>query len=301
MAVQSKMVGGLGELAPRYDIILSDIWGVVHNGRAAYPAACEALARFRAAGGTVVLITNAPRPRPPVLRQMAALGVPHSAFDAVVTSGDVTLDLIAAHGAAPVHHIGPERDLALFEALSVAPGRRPPLVPLAAADYVVVTGLFDDLTETPADYDATLATMRARAMPLICANPDIVVHVGDKLLYCGGAIAARFEAQGGESIYAGKPHAPIYERALALAEGQRGGATPRPRILAIGDALATDIAGAQAQDLDVLMITAGIHRDELHAANGALDHAVLVRLADTAQVGLPRWHMPALRWQAATP
>ena len=140
--------------------------------------------------------------------------------------------------------------------------------------------------------------MRARALPLICANPDIVVHVGDTLLYCGGAIAQRYAAQGGASIYAGKPHAPIYERALALARQQRSGDTPRPRVLAIGDALATDIAGARAQDLDVVMISAGIHRDALHAGGAALDDAALVRLADAAQVGMPTWHMPMLRWDA---
>ena len=212
----------------------------------------------------------------------------------------MTLDLIAAHGDAPAFHIGPERDLALFDALAHMPGKvKPPLVPLAQAAYVVVTGLFDDLAETPADYDGRLAQMRARALPMICANPDIVVHVGDHLLYCGGALAERYSAQGGVSTCAGKPFAPIYERALALAAQQRGKVTAKARVLAIGDAFATDIAGAAAQGIDALMITAGIHRDELHGADGAMDPAALARLATAAQVALPRWHMPKLEWYNA--
>lgn len=288
---------GLLALAKDYDVILSDIWGVVHNGRAAFVSACAALTAFRAAGGTVVLITNAPRPSPPILEQLAQLKVPDSAFDAIVTSGDVTLELIAAHGNAPVHHIGPPRDLALFDALAYSHAKIvPPLVPLAQADYVVVTGLFDDLNETPADYDAALAQMRARAMPMICANPDIVVHVGNRLLYCAGALAERYAQQGGAPVCAGKPFAPIYERALHLAGQHRTGLIRRARVLAIGDAFATDIKGAAAQGLDALMITAGIHRDELHGAGAALDPAAFARLAGAAGVALPRWHMPALVW-----
>ena len=288
---------GLSAIASNYDVVLSDIWGVVHNGKSAFVAACAALTYFRAGGGTVVLITNAPRPHAPILEQLALLKVPQSAFDAIVTSGDVTLDLIAAHGAAPLHHIGPERDLALFEALARMPGKPyPPLVPLSDADYVVVTGLFNDFTETPVDYDPALAEMRARNMPMICANPDIVVHVGSRLLYCGGAIAQRYEQQGGSPICAGKPFAPIYERALALAAGQRGSATAATRVLAIGDAFATDIAGAARQGIDALIVTAGIHRDELHGADGGFNAAEFSRLASEANIPPPRWRMESLSW-----
>ena len=213
MTTANAPLSGLSAIAANYDVILSDIWGVVHDGKAAFAPACDALARFRRSGGTVVLITNAPRPRAPVEEQLAALGAPQAAYDGMVTSGDVTLDLIAAHGGAPVYHIGPERDLSLFDSLGQLPGRvRPPLAPLRHADYVVVTGLFNDFTDTPEDYDADLAEMRARNMPMICANPDIVVHVGSRLMYCGGAIAARYAEQGGAPVCAGKPFAPIYVR-----------------------------------------------------------------------------------------
>ena len=292
MTANAPATLGLSHLSGHYDVILSDIWGVVHNGKAAFAAACTALAAFRLAGGTVVLITNAPRPSPPILEQLAQLGVPDSAFDAIVTSGDVTLGLIAAHGNAPLYHIGPPRDLALFEALVDMPA----LVPLAQADYVVVTGLFDDLSETPADYDRALAQMRARALPMICANPDIVVHVGNRLLYCAGALAERYAQQGGTQVCAGKPFAPIYARALELAAQHRKSAFKPDRVLAIGDAFATDIKGAAAQGLDALMITAGIHRDALHGAEAALDAGAYVRLAAAANIALPRWHMPALVW-----
>ena len=297
MNILTAPLPGLCAIAANYDVILSDIWGVVHDGKAAFTQACDALIRFREGGGTVVLITNAPRPHAPILEQLALLKVPRRAFDAIVTSGDVTLDLIAAQGAAPLHHIGPERDLALFEALGRMSGKlRPPLVPLVQASYVVVTGLFQDFTETPADYDPALAYMRSRNMPMICANPDIVVHVGSQLLYCGGAIAQRYASQGGAPVCAGKPFAPIYERALALAAGSRGTPTPPARVLAIGDAFATDIAGAAGQGLDALMVTAGIHRDELHGTDGDFNAAEFARLAAAASVPAPRWRMDSLAW-----
>ena len=289
-------LAGLSAIASSYDVILSDIWGVMHNGKAAFADACAALTRFRKGGGTVVLITNAPRPNAPVLEQLALLKVPQGAFEDIVTSGDVTLELIAAHGAAPVHHIGPKRDLSLFDTLARMPGRtRPPLTPLRDAEYVVVTGLFNDFIETPADYVPALTEMRARNLPMICANPDIVVHVGAKLLYCAGAIAQRYAEMGGAPVCAGKPFAPIYERALALAGAHRGGPAAKARVLAIGDALATDIAGAAAQGIDALMITEGIHRDELHG-EGAFDEGAFARLAAEATLKPPRWRMRSLAW-----
>jgi HAD superfamily hydrolase (TIGR01459 family) len=290
-------LAGLSAIAQHYDVILSDIWGVVHNGKAAFTDACAALTRFRKGGGTVVLITNAPRPNAPVLEQLAHLKVPLSAFDDIVTSGDVTLELIAAHGAAPVHHIGPERDLSLFDTLARMPGARcPPMTPLREAKYVVVTGLFNDFVDTPDDYVPALMEMRARNMPMICANPDIVVHVGAKLLYCAGAIAQRYAEMGGAPVCAGKPFSPIYERALALAGAHRGGPAAKARVLAIGDALATDIAGAAEQGIEALMVTDGIHRDELHGAGGSFDEAAFARLAAEAKLPPPRWRMRSLAW-----
>jgi len=270
------IVEGIAGLASGYKVILSDVWGVVHNGKGHFPAACDALRRFREAGGVVVLITNAPRPSPPVLAQLRGLGVPDSTFDALVTSGDVTIAEIARRGLAPLHHIGPERDRALFEILRQQTGLNPPRVDLDEAEYVVCTGLFDD--DHPLEhYDPALAQMRARRLTLISANPDIVVHVGDRELYCSGAIAERYAALGGEVVQAGKPFAPIYRRALELAGEKLGGPVSPREALAIGDGVHTDIRGAASQGIDAVFVTSGIHRAELHpagpgaagAANGA--------------------------------
>lgn len=292
------VLSGLSEIAPSYDVILSDIWGVVHNGLEHFPRACAALTRFRETGGTVVLITNAPRPFPPILKQLQALGAPRESFDEIVTSGDVTLSFIAARGNAPLHHIGPPRDLTFFDILEEQTGLRPPLVSLQEADYVVCTGLFDD-AHTPEDYQAALDVMHDRKLDLISANPDLVVHVGEKMLYCAGAVAQRYEDAGGVVLQAGKPFAPIYDRALELAAQRRGRPVAIDRALAIGDALRTDVKGASDRGLDAVFVTSGIHRDELHpvvsGAHGSLDVTAMERLLDEAGVR-PVAAMPALAW-----
>ena len=259
-----RQIDGLADISDRYDAVLCDIWGVVHNGVAAFPSASDALAAYRRRGGTVILITNAPRPSAPVRRQLLKLGVAPDAFDEVATSGDVTIGLIAERIDEPVLHIGPERDLSLFEAAGEAAGRPPRRVGLEEAQYALCTGLRDDVTETLDDYEAELRAMAGRALPMVCANPDIVIHRGETLIYCAGALAARFEALGGEVVYAGKPHLPIYRRALALAEAARGRPVDKRRVLAIGDGMKTDIAGAARAGLDALLVTRGIHRIALH-------------------------------------
>ncbi len=269
---EPRIARGLSEFDGRYDVVFCDVWGVVHNGQARYPAACEALQRFRSGGGTVILITNAPRPNPPILEQLAGFHVPQDAYDDMVTSGDVTLAFIAERKDAPIYHIGPERDFTLFEISHQQTGIKPRLVPLEDAAYVVVTGLSDDRIEAPEDYADRMAMMRAKNLDMISANPDLVVHVGDQLIYCAGALAQAYEERGGRVFQAGKPFAPIYERALAFAERTRGQNVPRERILAIGDAMRTDVAGAVEFGIDALFVTKGIHREELHA-NGALDLA----------------------------
>ncbi len=263
-AARVPIIEGLGAIADRYDAILCDIWGVLHNGRESFRPASDALVAFRRRGGAVVLISNAPRPSAPIHRQVIKLGVSPEAFDAIVTSGDVAIGLIAAHGAAPVHHVGPSRDLSLFEAAAAQSGAPPVLVGVEEASYVVCTGLFDDEVETPDDYAERLRAMAARDLTLICANPDLVVHRGADLIYCAGALAQAYEAIGGKAIYAGKPHAPIYDAALAAAGAARQAPLARSRVLAIGDAMRTDIAGAAGQGLDALFVTAGIHREDLH-------------------------------------
>lgn len=263
-----RQISSLGEICDRYDAILCDIWGVVHNGVASFAPAAEALAAYRRRGGAVVLISNAPRPSLPVRRQLLKLGVPPEAFDAVVTSGDVTIGLIEERSADPVLHIGPARDLSLFDAVSEATGARPRLVSLEEARYALCTGLRRDETEKPDDYEAELRALAARRMTMICANPDIVIHRGETVIFCAGALARRYEELDGPVIYAGKPYARIYERALALAEGARGSPLAKHRVLAIGDGMKTDIVGAARAGLDALLVTHGIHRHSLHDETG---------------------------------
>lgn len=298
-AGEIPVLSGLSEIAGRYDVVLSDIWGVVHNGREHSPQACDALRRFREAGGVVVLITNAPRPYPPVLEQLDMLGAPRACFDEVVTSGDVTLSFVAAHGMKPVHHIGPPRDLTFFDIMREQIGHRPPSVGLDEADYVLCTGLFDDSHQLE-EYDRALETMRERGMELICANPDLVVHVGEQMLWCAGAIAERYAQIGGRVLQAGKPFAPIYDRALELAQARRGSPIDQSRVLAIGDAIRTDMKGACDHKLDAIFVTSGIHRDELHpharpGAPGPMDVEAMRRLMREANVR-PVAAMTTLVW-----
>ena len=276
-----RQIAGLSEISDRYDLILCDIWGVLHNGVASFAQASEALVSFRRRGGAVILISNAPRPSPPVARQVLKLGVSPDAFDAVVTSGDVTIGLMEQQGGDRVLHIGPERDLTLLDAVADANGARPSLVSLEDAQYALCTGLRNDETETLEDYEPELRAMAIRDMAMICANPDIVIHRGDALIYCAGALARRYEELGGSVVYAGKPYAPIYDRALALAEHIRGAPIEKSRVLAIGDGMRTDIAGAVRAGLDVLFVTGGIHRS-LHkeTLDSPADPTELQRLCD---------------------
>jgi HAD superfamily hydrolase (TIGR01459 family) len=255
-----RQISGLSEISERYDMILCDIWGVLHNGVASFAEASNALVSFRRRGGTVILISNAPRPSPPIARQVLKLGVSPCAFDAIVTSGDVTVGLMEQQGGDWVLHIGPERDLTLLDAVADASGARPKLVSLEDAQYALCTGLRNDETETLEDYETELRAMAVREMAMICANPDIVIHRGDTLIYCAGALARRYEELGGTVVYAGKPYTPIYDRALTLGGQIRGAPIEKPRVLAIGDGMRTDVMGADRAGLDVLFVTGGIHR-----------------------------------------
>jgi HAD superfamily hydrolase (TIGR01459 family) len=274
-------------LARAYDVLLCDVWGVVHNGIAAFAEAGDALTRFRAGGGTVILITNAPRPGAVVQKILDGLGVPRSAYDAITSSGDVTRGIVEARRAQRVFHIGPPRDRPIFAGLDVT------FAPVETADYAVCSGLFDDTIETPEDYGEMLAVMRQRSLFMVCANPDIFVERGDTLVYCAGALADAYVALGGEALYCGKPHAPIYEAALGQAAAWRGGeAPPRSRVLAIGDSVRTDLAGASAFGVDCLFVISGLHAGEvgsreipdpaglsaMFAAAGAVPRAVIPRL-----------------------
>jgi HAD superfamily hydrolase (TIGR01459 family) len=274
-------------LARDYDVLLCDLWGVVHNGIAAFPQACDALVRFRAERGPVILITNAPRASESVQRILDRLGVPRDTYDAIVSSGDVTNGIVAARLPQSVFHLGPPRDSSIFAGLDVV------FAPAETADYVVCSGLFDDTVETPQNYRELLAALRARGLFMVCANPDVFVERGDELVYCAGALADAYAALGGEVLYCGKPYAPIYEAALGKAAALRGRATPLKRVLAIGDSVRTDLKGAASFGVDCLFVVSGLHAEDaggreapdlsglnaMFAAAGVAPKAVTRRLA----------------------
>jgi HAD superfamily hydrolase (TIGR01459 family) len=280
------LIPGLAAIAPGYTGILCDVWGVLHNGVAAFEHAHTALSTYRReTGGSVVLITNAPRPAPSVEKQLALLGVPADAFDAVVTSGDVTRNLLRKNAGAKTLHIGPDRDLPVYDDTGVVFGTE------EEADLICCTGLFDDVTETPDDYRDQFETLVARGLQMICANPDIVVERGDKLVWCAGALARLYEDLGGQVSIVGKPHRPIYDLALERLGEVRGGAMDKQQVLAVGDGLPTDIRGAVSQDLDVLFITAGIHSADFGPSDTPEETLIRRRLVEeglTARAAMPR-------------
>jgi HAD superfamily hydrolase (TIGR01459 family) len=268
----TSAISGLSRLAGRYEVLLCDVWGVVHNGREAFPAACEALIRWRAQVGPVVLITNAPRPEAAVAVQLASLGAPGEAWTAIATSGDVSRDLLAARAPGPAWRIGTPKDDPLFDGLGLE------FASPQNAAFIACSGPNDEDTETPEDYREALADAAARGLPMICANPDVVVQRGDRLIYCAGALAQLYRTLGGQVIEAGKPSAPIYDLALARAERATGARVDRKRVLVIGDGLATDLAGAKAQALDALFVADGIHAVEVIDASGEIDEMALTRV-----------------------
>ena len=281
---------GLGEIAADYDILLCDVWGVIHNGRENFPEACAALTRFNEQGGHVVLISNSPRPSSDVVAQLDRLGVPRDSWKAFVTSGDATRAELAKRAPGPAWVIGPDRDWPLYEGLGLDSAHG-----AADAAFISVTGPVDDETETPEDYRERLAEGVARDLELICANPDRVVQRGDRLIYCGGSLADLYESLGGRVTMAGKPFGPIYD--LALHEGERllGRPVNRARVLCIGDGVVTDVLGANRQALDCLFIAQGIHGDSARGPDGRLDPA---RAADLlkAETTWARYAMLDLAW-----
>lgn len=258
------LLASISTLRERYDAWLCDVWGVVHNGVRAFPEAVAALSRFRESGGRVLLLTNAPRPAAPIFGQLAHLGVPRGAFDGIVTSGDATRRWLGDLGEAPVLHIGPDRDRTLFADLDIN------LVDADEATVVLCTGLIDDKVETVSDYDPMLSSLASRGVVMMCANPDIVVDRGGTLVPCAGALAERYERLGGRAIYAGKPHGAIYDLAFQQLRAMAG-AVPLQRILAIGDGIGTDIAGADAAGLDSVFVIGGIHIGEVVGDDGETD------------------------------
>ncbi|EEW24665.1 TIGR01459 family HAD-type hydrolase [Rhodobacter ferrooxidans] len=277
----TQIIARLSEVSGKYRAVFCDLWGCLHNGQTAFPEAVAALQAFRRTGGAVLLLTNAPRPKPSVVRQLQQIGVPDDCYDEVVSSGDAAqYALITGAVGRRVFHIGAEKDLPFFtdfaDDLQETLAAQPPIqrVPLAKAEGIVCTGLFDDLTETPEDYRATLLYAKTRGLKLLCANPDIVVDMGDKRLFCAGAIAQAYDQIGGSSFYFGKPHPPIYDlarRRLAMLRPEVSDAA----ILCIGDGIGTDVQGGMAEGMDTLFITGGLAADQFGADSANPDKGLL--------------------------
>ena len=266
----TQIIRSFAEVSQRYDALFVDLWGCLHNGLEPFTEAVEALRAFKAKGGTVLLLTNSPRPKAAVIEQLDTIGVPREIYDEIASSGDAAQTAMAAGAVGrKVYHIGPERDLSFFK------DENGPIdverVPLAQAEGIVCTGLFDDQSETPDDYRLTILDGKNRRLKMLCANPDILVDLGHKRIYCAGAIAQAYGDAGGESLYFGKPHSPIYQLAYNRLEALTGHVFDEDRILCIGDGINTDIRGGIAEGLDTLFITGGLAATEVSEQDGVPD------------------------------
>lgn len=253
--VEIPVLSSIAEIGADYKLWLVDIWGVMHDGLRSHPRAVAATKAFRAQGGIVVLLSNSPRPSREVQAQLLSFGVPDDAYDATVTSGDLTRYELEKRSGVRVFHLGPERDRPIFSGLKLS------LTDPEQAQIIVCTGLFDDETETPEDYDPLLKSLAKRGLPMICANPDRMVERGKQLIYCAGALADRYAADGGSVIYAGKPYAPVYALAFEAASRLAGSEIAPEDVLAIGDGIMTDMQGAAGVGLDAVFIASGLHID----------------------------------------
>jgi HAD superfamily hydrolase (TIGR01459 family) len=254
----TRIISSLAEIAADYDALFCDLWGCLHNGIAPFPEAVSALRDFRSGGGKVVLLTNAPRPRHEVEMQIDAMGVPRDCWDVIATSGD-SARLAMFQGAVgdAVYFIGEERDLSFFEPIHLLdPCPEVRRVGLQEATGIVCTGPRDAHAD-PSVYRGEFLMAKTRGLKLLCANPDVVVDRGHERIWCAGALAALYEEMGGESLYFGKPHPPVYDLARRRLAAL-GVSIPDSRILAVGDGIATDIKGAMGEDIDSLFVTGGI-------------------------------------------
>ena len=279
------VIDAIAPLGKGYAAWLVDIWGVMHNGVRAFPPAVEATRRYREQGGIVILLSNSPRPSEPLQRQLTSLGVSEQSYDATVSSGDLTRHELAKHEGARIFHLGPERDLPIFKDLDLT------RVDAKDAELVVCTGLFNDETETPEDYEALLRELAGRKLTMLCANPDHLVERGHSLVYCAGALAQIYEEDGGKVIYAGKPYRPIYELAEETIARLARRKVARSEILAVGDGIRTDMAGAAEFGLDAVFVASGLH---VGPGGEGLDDLRLAELFEGRKA--PRAAMPALAW-----
>lgn len=254
----TRIINALSDVSQNYDALFVDLWGCVHNGVTAIPSAVAALQVYRKAGGTVILVTNSPRPRAGVTKQLVHFGVPEDAYDAIATSGDSARSaMYRGVVGTQVWHYGPVTDSRFFDPLDILEN---PVeinrVPLAEATGIVCTGPFD-AQANPDTWRPDLEIALARGLKLLCANPDIVVDRGDVREWCAGAVAKLYTEMGGESLYFGKPHAPIYDLARRRLHSL-GNDIPDSSILAIGDGILTDVKGAVDEQIDSLFITGGL-------------------------------------------
>ncbi|WP_442772460.1 TIGR01459 family HAD-type hydrolase [Paenirhodobacter enshiensis] len=268
----TRIIQSLSEISVSYDALFCDLWGCLHNGVAAFPEAVAALRAFRATGGKVVLLTNAPRPQAQVRASLDRMKVPHDAYDLIVTSGDAAQDAMFAGAVGrKVWHLGPSKDDAFFTEVPEDWQGRADIerVAFEEAEGIVCTGPFDEMTEVPEDYRGKFLLAKGRGLKMLCANPDIVVDMGERRIYCAGALAALYEDMGGEAFYFGKPHPPIYD----LARRRLGGG--EARILAIGDGINTDVAGGEGEGLDVLFVAGGLASGQFGPDGDAPDQTLL--------------------------
>ncbi|MDR1826875.1 MAG: TIGR01459 family HAD-type hydrolase [Methylobacteriaceae bacterium] len=281
MSNSVRILSAFRDAAHRYPCVFADVWGVLHNGVRPYEFAVDMLAEYRAGGGVVVLITNSPRFWQAVAEQIDGIGVTRACWDRMATSGDLAQRQLTLRAGQKMYHIGTDMAGVYFRTA------HPREAPLAEADFVYCTGLRDDLTEMVQDYRAELEAIRARDLPFICANPDLVVERGERLVECAGSLALAYEQMGGDVFWAGKPHPPIYELARELAEEAAGRRFEKKDILAVGDAIRTDIAGAVNFGVDSLMVTTGIHSGVFRGRAQAYVDAWFAR-----QAFQPTWLLP---------
>ena len=287
--MNSRIITELSEISDAYDALFCDLWGCYHNGIEPYKAAVEACIAFRRKGGHVILLTNAPRPSQYVQEFLDKIGAPRESYDAITSSGGACQAAIeAGEFGQGIHYIGPARDVQMLTDIGLEPS------PVADADAVLITGFCDDRYQHPDDYAPEIAEWKRRGLPLLCANPDIIVDRGDERLWCAGAVAERYKQAGGKVVYFGKPHAPIYERCFTMLKEIAGAPVPHERILVAGDGIATDVAGGRVAGLDTLFVTGGLAATDLGPDPENPDPAKLARfLSDHGEA--PRYTIGRLR------
>lgn len=279
----TRIVQSLSEIAPGYDAVFCDLWGCLHNGHEPYPAAVAALRAFREGGGTVVLLTNAPRGRREVAAQLERMGVPADCWDVIATSGDsARAAMFRGAVGSKVYFIGQEHDLSFFEPMRLVTNPVPiTRVPLDEAEGIVCTGPEDPHAD-PEIYRPDFLLAKQNGLKLLCANPDVVVDRGETREWCAGALARLYEEMGGESLYFGKPHPPVYDLARRRLAAIR--AVDDARILCIGDGIHTDIQGGIAEGLDTLFVTGGLSAARFGPDVENPDPALLAAFLDAEQL-----------------